>query len=87
MRVVSDCQGIGGLTLGLDILATHSEDHGRTSAVLDGGVTGQLQQVRGGKEGGDVVSVLLDVVNNFHGKVELRIVGTLQLRIKPKHAS
>jgi hypothetical protein len=87
LGVWNDGECVGRLTLSLDVLATHLENHGGTAAVLYGRVATELDDVRVRKHCCDVVSVLLHILDQLHSVVELRIVRSLLLSVESKNGT
>ena len=54
-----------------NIGSAHLEDHGRSSAVLDGSVASELDEIGMGEHRSDVVSTLFDFLNLFDGELDL----------------
>lgn len=62
---------LNGITLTTDVFTTHVEDHCGTTAVLDGSVASELDEVSIAKPRRDVVTSLSDFFNLLHGEVQL----------------
>ena len=75
--VVSGDESVGSFSFSLDVFSSHSEDHGRSSAVLNSGVPSQLDEVRVGEKGGNMISIFFDVLNNINGFVVHFIICSL----------
>ena len=71
----------------LGIFAAHPEDHGGTPGILDCRVTTELDEVSVGKNGRDVVSIVLDLLDLLHGKFESCVLMALQLLWETKGAT
>jgi hypothetical protein len=87
LLVGNDSKSIGSLTLCLDILSSHSEDHSGTSTVLNSSITSKLNEVRHRKESRNVIAIILNILDNFDGLVQLRIVCPLQFSVESKNTT
>ena len=80
--MLSDGKGVGGVSLTLNVLSAHPEDHGGSAAVLYSGVAGQLEEIGVGQHGSDVIALLLEFAHNFDGDVVLLVPGSLELSVE-----
>lgn len=62
---------LDGVTLILDLIPSHLEDHGGTTAVLDSCVSAELKQVSSRERVSDVIASLLNLLNLLDNEAEL----------------
>ena len=86
MASIGDGESVRRFTLSLNVLPAHAEDHRRSSAVLNGRVTTELEQVGDRQHLSDVVAVCLHVADDLHSDIQLRVVRPLQLRVESQDA-
>lgn len=77
-----DGQSVGGLALSLNVFTAHLKEHRWSSTILNGRIASQLKQIRVREHGRDVISVILDFLNQLDGLIELRIISPLQLSVE-----
>ena len=75
---------LDSITFRGDIFSAHVENHGRASAVLDGGVTTKLDQIGRAEQFRDMVASVLDFLDLLHCKVELGALSDSELVLKGK---
>jgi hypothetical protein len=68
----------------VEVFSSHPKDHARTSAIFDSSVASKLEKVVKREESCNVVSILLDVLNQLNSLFDLGIVSLLNLALEPK---
>ena len=66
---------LNGITLIFNVLASHVEDHGWTTAVLNSCIAAKLDQVRIAQKSRNVVASLLDFLYLLDSEAELSALG------------
>ena len=54
---------LNDVSLCIDVLSSHIENHGRTTAVFDGSIASELDQIRCAENGCDMVARVLDFLD------------------------
>ena len=67
------------VTLRSDINSSHVEDHGWSTAVFDGSVAAELDEISGAEHGSDMVSSVLDFLDLLDSEAKVSALSDGQL--------
>ena len=75
---------LDSITFWGNIFSAHVENHGRATAVLDGGIASELDQIGSAEQFSDVIASVLNFLDLLHCKVELGALSDSKLVLKSK---
>ena len=75
---------LDSITFWSDIFSAHVENHGRATAVLDGSVATELDQIGRAQQFRDMIASVLDLLDLLHSEVELGALCNSKLVLKGK---